>query len=192
MHALCRKRGATTSTGWRSSKCRLSFPIPFPMPGLLMRKVMRPAAVLLLISIAAAIGAAPNSAPEGYWLTEKHDGVIEIFRCAGDMLCGKLAWFRIKPDDPNPQALDLKNPDPAKRSQSLCGLVFMTGFRPVAADRWEDGTIYDPDSGNTYHGTMQLRAGGTLDLHGYIGISLIGRSEIWTRYAEKPPPCPTR
>jgi uncharacterized protein (DUF2147 family) len=135
-------------------------------------------------------GAAGPSVP-GRWLTENKSGVVDIFPCGGQ-LCGKLVWFRIKPDDPNPEALDLRNPDPARRSQPLCGLVFMHGFKSTALNDWEDGNIYDPESGNTYHGEMRLEPDGTLRLRGYIGISLIGRSEVWTRYTQPLPSCPTR
>ena len=151
--------------------------------------------ILVLLSAWLMAGAAaPSPSLVGSWLTEKKSGIVEIFRCwpGGDDLCGKLVWFRIKPDDPNPQALDLKNPDPALRKQSLCGLMFMYGFKPVDPETWEGGTIYNPESGNTYHATLKLRPDGTLRLHGYIGISLIGASEIWTRYAQTAPPCPTR
>jgi len=159
--------------------------------------MIRPMRVVLmtigLLLGATAVDAAAAAQPaEGNWLTQKRDGIIEIFRCDGETLCGKLAWFRIRPDDPNPQALDLNNPDPTLRNRSLCGLVFMTGFKPVGSDSWEEGAVYDPDSGKTYHATMKLRADGTLDLHGYIGISLIGRSEIWTRDARPVPACPSR
>jgi uncharacterized protein (DUF2147 family) len=146
----------------------------------------------LLLGVVTADAGATSPSAEGSWLTQKHDGIIEIFRCDGETLCGKLAWFRIKPDDPNPQALDLNNPDPAGRNRSLCGLVFMTGFKAAGPDHWEDGAIYDPDSGKTYHAKMTLRSDGTLDLHGYIGISLIGRSEIWTRDTQPVPVCPSR
>jgi uncharacterized protein (DUF2147 family) len=147
--------------------------------------------ILLLGAVSVARAAAPGPSPEGNWLTEHEDGIVEIYRCTGgDAICGKLVWFRIKPDDPNPQALDLKNPDPTRRNQSLCGLTFMSGFKPADPNSWEDGTIYDPDSGNTYHATMKLQADGTLRLRGYIGISLIGRSEIWTRYNDRVPQCP--
>jgi uncharacterized protein (DUF2147 family) len=135
--------------------------------------------------------AAPSESPEGYWLTAKKDGIIQILRC-GEALCGELAWFRIAPDDPNPQALDLRNPDPARRNRSLCGLTFMSGFTAAGPNSWEDGAVYDPDNGNTYHANMTLRPDGTLDLHGYIGISLFGRSEVWTRYTQPVPTCPTR
>jgi uncharacterized protein (DUF2147 family) len=145
----------------------------------------------MLAAIAPAV-AAPVPGPEGNWLTEKKDGIISVYRCGRDTLCGRIAWFRIDPDDPNPRGLDLHNPDPGRRNQPLCGLQFMSGFKPADPGAWEDGSIYDPDSGNTYHATMKLRPDGTLDLHGYIGISLLGRSEVWTRYVQPPPACPGR
>lgn len=155
-----------------------------------MRKLL-PLLVSLLGVSAPAGGAAPGPSPEGNWLTEKKSGIVEIYRCPGsDEFCGKLVWFRIKPDDPNPQGLDLNDPDPSRRNQPLCGLTFMSGFKAADRGSWEDGAVYDPDSGKTYHATMKLRDDGTLDLHGYIGISLIGRSEIWTRYKDPVPQCP--
>ncbi len=146
---------------------------------------------LILLPTAALTAAAQTGAPLGTWLTEKKDGIVEIYRCNGsDALCGKLAWFKIKADDPNPLGLDLKDPDPARRNQPLCDMIFMWGFKPSDPNKWENGSVYDPDNGNTYHATMKLQADGTLDLHGYIGISLIGRSEIWTRYKDPVPQCP--
>jgi uncharacterized protein (DUF2147 family) len=147
--------------------------------------------IMLVATSETADAAAQGVTPVGDWLTEKQSGLIEIYRCTGgDTLCGRLVWFRIRPDDPNPQALDLNNPDPSQRNQPLCGFTFMVGFKPDGSNRWDDGAIYDPDSGKTYHATMKLRDDGTLDLHGYIGISLIGRSEIWTRYTDRVPQCP--
>jgi uncharacterized protein (DUF2147 family) len=149
--------------------------------------------VALLLGALVMTGAAtPGPPPEGNWLTEKKDGIVEISRCGGDTLCGSLVWFRIDANDPNPQALDIKNPDPARRNQPLCGLTFMYGFKPAGPNSWEDGTVYDPEGGKTYHATLKLQADGTIDLHGYIGISLIGRSEIWTRDTQPVPSCPTR
>jgi uncharacterized protein (DUF2147 family) len=149
-----------------------------------------------LLSIAALLGAtfivtalAQNN-PEGYWLTA-NGAIVEVIHC-GEALCGKLAWFRIKPDEPNPQALDLKNPETALRNRPLCGLTIMSGLKPAGPSSWEDGVIYDPESGNTYHAKIELQADGVLRLRGYIGISLIGRSEAWTRYVQPIPPCPTR
>jgi uncharacterized protein (DUF2147 family) len=150
-------------------------------------------AVLLLAVAPAARAAAPNASAEGYWRTADGGGIIEIARCGADgTLCGKLAWFKIDPGDPNPQGLDLKNPDPAERRRSLCGMTFMYGFKPVAQGYWDGGMVYDAESGNTYHATMTVRPDGSLDLHGYIGISLFGRSEVWTRFTQPVPSCPGR
>ena len=157
-----------------------------------MRSFLAAFALLLSASVTGAV--AQSVSPVGNWLTEGKSGIVEIYRCTpnGDTLCGRLAWFRIKPDDPNPQGLDLNNPDKTKRSQPLCGLTFMYGFKPAGQRKWEDGSVYDPDGGSTWHATMKLRDDGAVDLHGYIGISLIGRSEIWTRYKDPVPQCPGR
>ena len=149
--------------------------------------------VVLLLALCRAVCAASGVSPEGRWWTEKKDAIVEIYRCGSDTLCGKLLWFRIKPNDPNPQGLDLRNPDPVQRSRPLCGLTFMTGFRPASTpSSWEDGYIYDADNGNTYHANLLLQGDGTLSLHGYIGIPLLGASEVWTRDAQPAPPCPGR
>ncbi len=132
----------------------------------------------------------PDPSPVGYWLTEKHDGIIQLFRCGGDSLCGKLAWFQVDANDPDPR--DRKNPDPALRGKSLCGLMLISGFTAAGPGDWQGGLIYDPDNGSSYHATIKVRTNGDLDLHGYIGVPLLGRSEIWTRYTQQPPTCLTR
>ena len=58
---------------------------------------------------------------------------------------------------------------------------WLSGFRYDVDGRWVDGRIYDPNSGNTYKGTIQQVDANTLKLRGYIGISLFGRTEKWTR-----------
>ena len=179
MHASCR----SALTRWRCGRRGPSLPLA-------MRRALTSAVLLFIATVSAA---APNASPEGYWLTASGHGIIEITRCgAGDTLCGKLAWFRVEPGDPNTQGLDLKNPNPAERSRPLCGATFMYGFKPTAPDHWEDGMVYDAESGNTYHATLMLRPDGKLELHGYIGIPLFGRSEIWTRFTAPIPSCPGR
>ena len=76
---------------------------------------------------------------------------------------------------------DVHNPDASKHSRPIIGMVFMTGFTPAGSGKWENGTIYDPNNGNTYSCNMELEGTNTLKVRGYIGISLIGRTEIWKR-----------
>jgi uncharacterized protein (DUF2147 family) len=156
-----------------------------------MRKFIKPLAALCAVAMTAA--AQPGASPEGRWLTQRKHGIVEIFRCSGaETLCGRLVWFQVEPGDPNPEGIDLHNPSPDKRNRSLCGLVFMTGFKPAAANVWEDGTLYDPESGHTYHGTITLQADGTLRLRGYIGVPPLGESNVWTRHTGPVPACPSR
>ena len=60
-------------------------------------------------------------------------------------------------------------------------MVFLQGFEYDENNKWEDGTIYDPQSGKTYSSFMQMLNKNEIEVKGYIGISLIGRSQIWTR-----------
>jgi uncharacterized protein (DUF2147 family) len=90
----------------------------------------------------------------------------------------------------NPQAADIHNPDPALRGRALCGLTIMSGFRLNGPDRWEGGSLYDPESGNTYTGRVSLNPDGTLSLRGYVGVPLFGRTEEWTRFTQAIGRCP--
>ena len=147
---------------------------------------------LLVVASRIAAAAEPGQSAEGRWLTEKKSGIIDIYRCAGDALCGKLVWLRIKPGDKNQAALDVNNPDAGQRSRSLCGIVMMTGFKLDEPDHWTEGFVYDPEDGNNYHANITLQPDGTLRLRGYVGISLLGASEVWTRFTETLPQCPAR
>ena len=145
-----------------------------------MRRLGGVIGVLLLGLTAGASAQSP--APQqvlGRWLTESKRGVVEIYAC-GEALCGKLVWL-IDPIRRGAPAADDKNPEPALRQRPLCGLTMLGGFRHTETQRWTDGWIYDPDSGDTYHATLFLESAGVLKLRGYIGIPLFGETQTWTR-----------
>lgn len=112
----------------------------------------------------------------GYW-KEPGGSVIHVDRCGTDV-CATLV--SISPAAPS--RVDGKNPNHELQGQSLCGLQLGEGFHLVSAIRAEGGTLYDPKSGKTYHGVMTSN-GNALDLRGYIGLSIFGRTERWTRIA---------
>ncbi len=130
---------------------------------------------LLLIS-----GSLPadQSAVEGRWLTQDRDGWIRI-TLVGGTLEGSIAGA--PPGSPSEREFDEFNPDPALRGRRLDGLTIMTGFEYAGDGRWRNGTVYDPNSGKTYKCTVTLLDADTLKIRGYIGVSLFGRSETWTR-----------
>jgi uncharacterized protein (DUF2147 family) len=149
--------------------------------------------LIALGAVALIAAAQPGASPEGRWLTQRKHGIVEVYRCGGDgTLCGRLVWFQIEPGSPNMEGLDRHNPDPAKRNRSLCGVVFMTGFKPAGPDAWEDGTLYDPETGKTYSGTFTVQPDGRLRLRGYIGVPMLGENTFWTRHTGAVPPCPSK
>lgn len=138
----------------------------------------------------ASPAGAREGAAEGRWLTQEKSGVVEIYQCGDGTLCGRLIWFRMKPTEQNPRAVDIHNPTPALRNRPLCGLTIMWDFQPDGPDRWRGGSLYDPESGNTYGGKITLNPDGRLTLRGYIGISLFGRSEDWSHFRQSIGRCP--
>jgi uncharacterized protein (DUF2147 family) len=56
----------------------------------------------------------------------------------------------------------------------------LKGFEKDGSNEYDDGTIYDPKNGKTYSCKMTLD-GSTLDVRGFIGVSMIGRSTKWYR-----------
>lgn len=124
----------------------------------------------------------------GLWLDESGKAAVRIAPC-GAALCGRIAWLRTPLDAAGQPKTDIHNDDAALRARPLCGLPILEGFTPDGENEWSGGTIYDPESGNTYKSHMALQADGTLRVRGYIGISLLGRSQTWTRPAADLPAC---
>ncbi len=122
--------------------------------------------------------AADTVSPVGLWKNE--DATFQIFENEGK-LGGKIIAMQEPRTPEGKDKTDIHNPDPSKRERPIIGLVFMSGFTRKSDTRWEGGTIYDPKSGNTYSCSMALDGPEKIEMRGFIGISLIGRTQIWTR-----------
>ncbi len=123
----------------------------------------------------------------GLWSTTDNNSRVEIFKC-GDNYCGKIVELK----NPNYSAndkrgmagqpkVDRNNPDPDLKTRPLLGLQVLEGFGYSGENVWKGGTIYDPDNGKTYKCKMTLTDPKRLEVRGYIGISWLGRTEVWTR-----------
>ena len=116
----------------------------------------------------------------GIWLTQDKDSKVEIYK-KNNKYHGKIVWLK-EPNKNGKPKVDDKNSDESKHERAIIGLVLMTSFVYDEDFVWEDGEIYDPKNGKTYSCKMTLsKDKNTLDVRGYIGISLIGRTAIWTR-----------
>lgn len=123
----------------------------------------------------------------GVWFNGEKDAQIEIFKC-GEKYCGKIIWLKepnypdgSKEGIPGTPKIDHHNPDPGHRKDPIMGLQIVRDFDFAGENLWKDGKVYDPKNGKIYKGKMTLVSPAQLDLRGYIGISLIGRTTTWTR-----------
>jgi uncharacterized protein (DUF2147 family) len=136
-------------------------------------------ALLLFAGFGAVCGQVKADDILGIWLTHgDKPAKIQIYQ-SGSRYSGKIVYLQFPIENGKPLA-DKYNPDAAKQTTPVLGLIILTGFR-FDTDEWTDGDIYDPEKGKTYSCTMTLKDKNTLKVRGYIGISLIGRTEIWTR-----------
>lgn len=116
----------------------------------------------------------------GEWYTEEEKAKVKIYQCESGY-CGKIVWLD-EPNNPDGTAkLDLENPDESLRSRKIIGTNILTGLEYEGEGEYENGKIYDPESGKTYSCLMELEDADTLEVRGFIGISLVGRSQTWTR-----------
>ena len=148
----------------------------------------------LLLLLAAPVAQAQS--PVGYWRTIDDEtgearSIVQIYEQDG-ALYGKIVKV-------------LKVSEEAKRNeegQVICttcegerhnqpveGMVFIKGLEKDG-DTYEDGTIFNPEDGKTYKAKMKVNDDGDLDVRGYVGISLFGKSQTWEP-AEKPAEAPS-
>ena len=73
--------------------------------------------------------------------------------------------------------VDVKNPDAALRARSLVGIDLLSDYR-FKDGKWQ-GSLYDPESGKTYKSQMTVDGKGKLQMRGYIGTPMLGRTQEW-------------
>lgn len=121
----------------------------------------------------------------GVWKTGEGNAMVRIYK-NGDKYQGKVVWLKepIDPETGKPK-VDKNHPDEAVRSRAVLGLINVWGFVFKGNNVWDEGNIYDPKNGNTYSCTMKMNNANTLEVRGFIGVSLIGRTDTWTRQVSK-------
>ena len=131
-------------------------------------------AAVLMHASAAAFG------KDIFGLWDAGESHVEIYAC-GDLLCGRIVKLDEPLDENGDAKVDEHNPEPALRSRPILGMDLIAGFSRANDTKWDGGTIYDPRDGKTYKCVMKLRRNGTLKVRGYVGISLFGKSVVWSR-----------
>lgn len=115
--------------------------------------------------------------------TGEPKSLVSIFR-DGDQVKGKIIEL-LNPKEPDPKC-DKCPGD--KKDQPIVGLEILWGLKGAQdAKEWSGGQILDPNNGKTYKCRLRLLEDGSkLEVRGFIGFSLIGRSQTWVRQADSP------
>jgi uncharacterized protein (DUF2147 family) len=133
--------------------------------------------VVTLLSISVSARAAD---PMGLWLTADGEAKVQIYPC-GQALCGKLAWLK-EPDDPatHQPKRDKFNKDASLRSRPVFGLDIISGMKPSGKPNEWSGSLYNPEDGNTFTGTLTALSPLNMKLQGCV-LAIFCRSEVWQR-----------
>lgn len=133
----------------------------------------------LLIFSALQIFASSPDDILGVWATSSNKAHIQIFKLKGKYY-GKIIWLK-NPNDPitGTPKVDKRNPVAGLRNQSILGLVVLRDFK-YNNDEWTAGKIYNPEDGKEYKSYIKLNKN-ELSVRGYVGISLLGKTEKFVR-----------
>ena len=138
----------------------------------------------LLLTVVSARAAGNPDTVLGVWKNGEGTGMIQIFKKA-DKYYGRLVWLKVANTPAGTPRTDVNNPDEAKRKTPLKGLENMRDFTFSGDNKWEGGKIYDPKNGSDYSCEMTLVDANTLEVRGFIGVSLFGRTDVWKRQMMK-------
>ncbi|MES2872093.1 MAG: DUF2147 domain-containing protein [Bacteroidota bacterium] len=135
--------------------------------------------IFLLIS-ANNLSAQNKDALIGKWLTSSGDAQILIYP-TGSKFSGRIVWLKKPNDNMGKPEIDDKNPDQNLAKRPVIGLEILKGFTYSNDGVWEGGTIYDPKTGKTYSCKISMIDPNQIHVRGFVGISILGRTETWSR-----------
>jgi uncharacterized protein (DUF2147 family) len=130
--------------------------------------------------------AAESDSPVGNWKTfddktGRAKSIVQIAEENGE-LTGKVLEVLESPAGPHPLCQPCEG---ERKDKPVEGMTILWGAKKNGAS-WEDGEILDPENGKIYHVILTLLGSGQkLAVRGYIGIPVIGRSQIWQRQEER-------
>ena len=133
--------------------------------------------VFLFLRMAAF--AQTDAIEQHLWYNEEKTAKIQIAKAADKKFYGKIVWLKTPTANGKPR-VDEHNPDSKHQNDPLLGLLILRGFEKDGENSYEGGTVYDPKNGKTYKCIMTAK-GDKVDVRGYVGFSLIGRTATWTK-----------
>jgi uncharacterized protein (DUF2147 family) len=140
-------------------------------------------AALIAAVVAAPLAWAQDGSPVGLWKTiddssGKPGALIRITENGGE-LTGKIEkLFRTADEDQNPKCVACTD---ARKNQPIVGMTIVSGLKKTGDD-YTGGEILDPKNGKVYKSKLMVQEGGKkVEVRGYIGMPMFGRSQTWLR-----------
>ena len=139
--------------------------------------------LVILTLLWIPVYAADLSSPVGLWKTiddnsGKPGGLIRIAFTDGHYEGRIEKIFPDPGEDPNPKCVKC---DGLRHNRPVIGMTFMWGLSKQG-EEYQGGEILDPKTGKIYRAKLKLEDGGKkLNVRGFIGFSLLGRSQVWYR-----------
>lgn len=146
-----------------------------------MRSLVHASLAGVALTLPLAAHAAPAIDPSGTWLTEDGRARIRVEKCgpAEDRLCGYVVWLKSPTTDDGQPRVDLKNPDPSKRTRPSLGHQLLLGLTKNAEGRYE-GKVYNSEEGKNYDVSVWSEEPAKLNIRGCLVVVLCG-TQTWSR-----------
>lgn len=145
---------------------------------------MRIALATLMLSFLLPFAAwAQQVSPVGRWqniddATGKPKAVIDIHEAGNGTLSARIVQVLDTKDGPDPLCTACEG---KRRNQPIVGMTIAWGLK-WQGKAWGGGRILDPENGKEYSVKITPIAGGRrLEVRGFIGMALLGRTQVWLR-----------
>lgn len=140
-------------------------------------------AALIASVLAAPLAWAQDGSPVGLWKTiddssGKPAALVRISENQGELTGRIEKLFRAADEDQNPKCVACTD---ARKNQPIIGMTIVSGLKKDG-DHYAGGEILDPKDGKVYKSKLTVQDGGKkVDVRGYIGVPMFGRSQTWLR-----------
>ena len=136
-----------------------------------------------VLLLGALLTAQASESPVGLWRTiddksGKEKSLVRIVEANGELRATIEKLFREPHEEPNPNCDKCPG---ERKNKPVLGMMIMTGLKKSGTE-YDGGEILDPANGKTYRVKMWTAEGGKkLNVRGFIGVSLLGRTQVWVR-----------
>lgn len=140
-------------------------------------------AAMIAAVLAAPLAWAQEGSPVGLWKaiddkSGKPSALIRITENQGELTGRIEKLFRAPDEDQNPKCVACTD---ARKNQPIVGMTIVSGLKKHG-DEYTGGEILDPKDGGVYKSKLTVRDGGKkVEVRGYIGMPMFGRSQVWLR-----------